>query len=690
MATPEIPSIQPLNVRAGQPVPEAGTALQINPPVQNLDGADSVPEGMEQQAIDSLAAYIHGMWQMFKNHDETTLNKQQCLRSLRTYRGEYDSSQLHEIKAFGGSTVYSHITSTKCRGATALLRDIFLGQEQTWGLAATPDPKLPGDAIGDIREMVDSEVQTMTAAGQQVDPQMVDDRVKELMDAAMRANEKNATGEAKKAEKKLQDILVEGQFYDALVDFITDLPIFPHAVIKGPVVKQVMDNKWENGQLVHKYIPRMFWYRVSPFDVYFTPGASSIDESASIEYIKVSRAELNSLIGLPGYDEDAIRAVLTDYSGGYVEAQADDSERAWREGREDPWFNQSGLIDSLEWQGSVQGKLLLDYGFTPEQVPDGELDYFVTAWVIGRHTIKVQISMDALQRPNYYSTSFEKIPGSIRGFGLPDILEDIQRLANGCLRALSNNMAMSSGPQVAIDEERLSPSTDANTIYPWKRWRFLSDPHSNTTIPAVAFFQPQSNATELLSVYKSMTDIADETSSIPRYLTGNTSVGGAGRTASGLSMLMNSAAKMMQVVAANIDRDVMRPVLERLYDMVMLMDKTGMLRGDEDIQVRGVEIARQRELERSRRMEFLSIITNPVDAQIIGTNGRAEILREIATDLGMPGNKIVPSDKELEIIKQQQAQQQEQEAAMEGMGSAPKPSGSTTSTQMGNQMRKQT
>ena len=42
------------------------------------------------------------------------------------------------------------------------------------------------------------------------------------------------------------------------------------------------------------------------------------------------------------------------------------------------------------------------------------------------------------------------------GNALPDILADIQDVCNATLRALINNQAMASGPQVVVDEERLS------------------------------------------------------------------------------------------------------------------------------------------------------------------------------------------------------------------------------------------
>ena len=46
---------------------------------------------------------------------------------------------------------------------------------------------------------------------------------------------------------------------------------------------------------------------------------------------------------------------------------------------------------------------------------------------------------------------------------------------------------------------------------------------------------------------------------------------------------------------------------------------------------------------------------NPIDMGIIGPTGRAAVLRDIADTLGMQGDKIVPSQAELENKEKQAA-----------------------------------
>lgn len=466
-----------------------------------------------------------------------------------------------------------------------------------------------------------------------------------------------------------------GGFYKALAEFLVDIPLFPFAVIKGPIVKILPTVKWENGQPITKSEPRLYWHRISPFDIWWTTGVSDIEDAEVVERIRLTRADLNDLLDLPGYNHENIRAALRDYGrSGYNETPDDnESERAEYENRENPTQNSSGMITCLEFHGNIQGSMLIDYGLPVEQVPDPERDYMVQVWVVGRYVIKVQFSPSPRKRHPYFISSFEKVPGTPVGNGLPDILSDIQDVSNATLRSLVNNMSMASGPQVVVNDDLVASGADGDTLYPWKRWHVQSDMQiAGSTQKPVDFFQPNSNAQELLGVYTKLGEIADELSAIPRHMSGANPGSGAGRTASGLAMLMGNASKILQTVAANIDRDVMEPALAALFDMVMLTDTTGLLAGDENIRVMGVNVAVQRETQRIRQLEFLQITANPLDMQIMGIPGRAKVLRSVAGEIGLDGEAVVPPDDELAAA----TQPQQGDPAQEGQGQqAPQPGG---------------
>ena len=106
---------------------------------------------------------------------------QRLIEAQRTYRGEYAPDKLRDIKAFGGSEVYSRVTPTKCRGATSVLRDLYLsGSEPPWELQPTPVPTLPEDIASAVIGLVQSEVQAAQAQGAVVNESMIRDRMTQM------------------------------------------------------------------------------------------------------------------------------------------------------------------------------------------------------------------------------------------------------------------------------------------------------------------------------------------------------------------------------------------------------------------------------------------------------------------------------------------------------------------------------
>lgn len=651
-----------------------GSVLRVVGP-QELDAAIKARDEETAAARDAaaagdavltnLASYIRREFDVMKRHRNNAAAgwSDRLLNALRVFNGQYDAGKLSEIRRFGGSEVYARVVAMKCRGASSLLRDVYLAPDRPWGLDPADDPKIPPDIMKSITDLIQVEIAMMAASGQQPDIDQIRERTQQLVESARQAAKKKYAGQARIAEDKLDEILKAGGFYKALAEFITDLPLFPFAVIKGPVVRIIPTVTWENGAAVVKQMPRLTWTRVSPFDLWWTPGVSDIEDAAVIERTRLTRSDLNDLLDLPGYNQEAIRAVLDEYGrGGIVDNwDATDAERAVQESRENPLINESGLITCLEYTGNVQGRMLLEYGMEEELVPDPLRDYYVQAWLIGRYVIKVQMAPSPRKRHPYYVTSFEKVPGTPVGNGLPDILNDIQEASNATLRALVNNLSISSGPQVVVNDDRLAPDEDGEELYPWKRWHVQSDPMGNNAAAPINFFQPNSNAQELLGVYQRFVDMADELSAIPKYLSGAGTTSGAGRTASGLAMLMGNASKILQTVAANIDRDILDPLLSALYDMVMLTDQSGILTGEEKVRVLGVSVAVQKETQRARQLEFLQITANPVDAQIVGPKGRAAILRNVASTIGLPGEEIVPSQETLDAMQKMAAQAAQQQ-----------------------------
>lgn len=614
---------------------------------QERDATDrAIQERQNQPVILGLAGYLRECW------DVARLAKQpieyKMLDAMRQRNGEYDPAKLKQIQTQGGSEVYMMITEVKCRAAESWLRDILLDSgSPPWDLATSPIPELSPTQSKELQAVfADRVLKIVQEYG--VAPNIEEMReIKEMISQEFRFSVlQEAQNRADRMKVKIQDQFAQGGWEDAFNDFITDLVTYPAAFIKGPIVRRQRALGWkvDAGRTVVEPIERLApeYERVDPFRIYPEPGISNINEGYLFELHRMTRMELADLIGVPGYDEDAIRKVLTEGSGTSwinknTELQKDEEERKYY-----AYMRPTEEFDALEFWGKVSGAMLVEWGLSETDVPDTAREYDANVWMIGSYVIKAVLNYDPLGEKPYAKTSFIKCPGAFWGKGIPEIIEDLQGVCNAAARALVNNMGISSGPQVEVNVERLPPNEDITQLAPWKIWQTINDPVGSSA-PAIRFTQPDSRANELMAVYEKFSRLADDHSGIPAYVYGDLNVQGAGRTSSGLSMLMGAAGKGIRQVVMHIDTDVVKPVVKRQFVYNMRYDEDETIKGDVEVIAKGSINLAVKETVNVRRIEFLNATANPIDLEIIGKDGRATILREVAKGLQMPVEDVVPS-----------------------------------------------
>lgn len=628
-------------------------------------------EANSQPVVQALAGYIRKTWMSSMMAKQMTAEIK-MLKSVRARRGEYDPDKLAQLREQGSSTIYMMLTSNKCRAASSWLRDTLVtaADEKPWTIKPGAIPDLPPNQVEQIMAQAQQEVMNLYAAGTPPTDQQVRERLLEMKDMAMSHLKDMATRTAERMEVKMTDQLQEGGWQKAFSDFLDDITTFPSAFIKGPVVRKRPKMKWvpaQGGQYQLSVEDELCleWERVDPFNIYPAADASSVDDGALIERHKLHRADLQALIGVEGYSESAIRMVLEEYGkGGLRDWIYVDMNKASAEGKSTMGVQQnpSQLIDALQYWGNVQGQLLRDWGMTEEEIPDPLMDYAIEAWVIGHWVIKAVLNPDPLGRKPYYKASYEEVPGAYWGNSVADLCRDTQDICNAAARALVNNMSIASGPQVVYNIDRLPQGENITQMYPWKVWQVTSDPMAGGAAP-MQFFQPSSLSNELMAVYEKFSTLADEYTGIPKYMTGESMAGGAGRTASGMSMMMSNAGKAIKQVIANIDENVIRLAIERLYFYNMRYGDDPDLKGDVNIVARGAVSLLVKEQAQMRQNQFLQIaLSNPLTAQIVGVEGIAELLRQSAKTLDLNPDNIVPP---VEIIKARMAKEQAMAAAQQ-------------------------
>ena len=644
--------------------------------------------------VQSLVALIRRHWSLAKQAKQGP--EREMLRALRALRGEYDPDKLAQLKAQNSSEIYMMLFATKARQAKALLGDVLLGtgDDKPWSLRPTPMADLPPNTVDEIMQATAELVQQAEQSPAPLSVEQIRQLLRDAKTHAEAALALEARTRCARAEKKLEDMMVEGEFIEALDQFLDDMMVFKSAFLKGPVVRKKGTLAWVQGE-GGTYEPQVSesnkpcWERRDPLMIYPAPWSQGVNDAYLFDRHRLSVQGLNEMIGVEGYSEDAIRQVIDAHgAGGLREWLAIDTERASAEGREIGALDAgSDLIDALQYWGRITGKLLVEWGMDPAEVPDQDKSYDVEAWVIGEWVIKAAINADPLARRPYYTDSFKRQPGAFWNLSLFDTMSDCQDMCNAAARALSNNLGIASGPQVWVNVDRLPQGEDITSIYPWKITQTTSDPMGSSAAP-MGFFQPTSNASELMGVFEKFSQLADEYTGIPRYMTGDGAAGGAGRTASGMSMMIGNAGKTTKSSVSSLDLRVIGPAVSRGYEFIMRYVGDPDLKGDLNIVARGALSLMTKDAAQVRRNEFMTMaLQSPVVQEMIGPEGLASLLRATTRTLDLDSASIVPSDSELRIRMQQMQIAQAQQAAAQGQAQgAPQqgPQGPTASAELAN------
>jgi hypothetical protein len=612
-----------------------------------------------------LDSYVENCWQAAKTAKEGQVEPD-MLEDLRQREGIYDPTKLAEIRKHGGSEIKMMLTNVKCRAAEGWIRDILLPSgERPFTVRPSPIPNdMPPELKQGIYQRTMAELQEVMQAGIYPTQQQVYDRARQMYDQMQQRIRDEAKLRAQRMEDSIDDKLVEGAWYDAMEAMIADLVALQAAFVKGPVVRKNRRLVWETDEKTGKSVPRAedeltpMFYSPSPLDIYPSPDSRDTEDGYLVEKIPLRRSALEAMKGVPSYNDEKISAALEEYQHhGHEIHTAGEQERRDIENATNYQISPDRSIDSLEFHGSIRGQWLLDWGMKKGkgdgQVDDPDTEYEVTCLKVGRFVVRCVLNEDPLRRRPYMKASYDSIKGQFWGRGLPRLIRDIQNICDACARALSNNMGLASGPMIEVEVDRLAEGEDPTMLYPWRL--FQTKASKSTPSPAVHFHQPDTIVAPLMKVYQYFSGLADDYSGIPKFDQGINPTQGAAGTATGLSMLMTASSRQIKRIFGGIDRMIEGSV-QRMHTWIMLFGDDPNVKGDANIEARGTASLVAKEQLQIRRAQFLAQTANPMDAQIMGPLGRAELLRGTAKSLDYNPDDIIPSRDEMMSKMQQQSQ----------------------------------
>jgi len=640
-----------------QAIPEHGLVRVIGNRELNDVAAKAKADAKEQSQPElvGLSAHMNHLWEAAKN--AKWIVDERLVRCIRPKKGKYEDADLKAIREFGGSEIFMMLTNVKTRSIEAQVKDIVLpAGEKPWAIDPTALPSLPNEVVERVVNTLKSELdEIMFALGPDIPitPEMVDLRMGELMDEARAEIRKVSHNECEEAEQHVEDLLQEGGFYDELALFIKDFSVYLTAFLRGPFTVDEKKLVWEMGPdgksvPTFKTIQVMRYARVSPLDIYPAPAAKHLNDGYLFERMRLRPETLHGYKNSDGFSKTAVEQTLLDHRAGNITNWLwTDQERANIENRPQEVTDPTAVIECLLFHGDLPGRLLSEWGIKLED--DISAPVSVSAMICGNRVLMVRLNKHPLGWKPYYSASFDPSSDSIWGTAPTELMEDCQRMCNVAARAMSNNMAIGSGPQVEVFMDRVDPADDVRRLWPWKVWKSESDPGGSGK-PAINFFQPNLVTRELMETFSFFYAQAGEQLGVPAYDQGSeANSGGAGSTAHGLAMLMTASSKIMKDAIGYIDRNVIKKVIFQTWLHAItsgIMD----YQGDINIVARASEYLIIAEQLQDRRQEFLAFTNNPTDMAIIGMNGRANVLRETVKSLKMDGDNIVPPAWEMNAM----------------------------------------
>ena len=628
-------------------------------------------DGQQEQELNSLGGRLSKIFQEYKDARKETENE--WLKDLRQYNGIYEPSVLAALNEAGArSKVFVGLTRTKVMAAYSRIVDLLFQQgDLFFAVTPTPIPQLNPITAMQMRQQATQEI--MMASG--MDPNMNQDliaaRMGELEGEFLKMEKDIAEKAAEQMTTVISDQLIEGDADQKLKQSMLEACIFGSGAVKSGTVRidrkqsyqKVMDemgNETYALALIEEPMPEL--ESVSIFDLYPDPYCTTLEDCDGLFRRHVlTRSQFRELADIPGFDGDMVRYLLKNHrKGNYVEA---DHERDRRRMAGINDHSEPNRFEVFEYWGNLDGHELRDHGIELGEDVDLSSDFSVCVWMCDSKVLKIMLNPVAGYKIPYQIFPYERSPHQFWGIGVPRMMRDSQSTMNAAVRIWLDNLALSSGPMLEVNTDLLAAGEDPTDIHPWRV--FLRE-GGDGAMPAVRWYQPIANANGLNQIVELFRRFADETTSLPSYTHGETGKS-LNKTATGMSMLMGAANVALKSTIKNIDDFLLEPMIESLFHWNMEYNPREDIKGDLRIVARGSTALVQKEVQSQRLLQFLSLVSNDMDAPQIDRN---KLLREIATTLDIDPDEVIKSEERLQA---EQAIQNQMLAGMQqgGAGAIP-------------------
>jgi hypothetical protein len=539
------------------------------------------------------------------------------------------------------STVFIGMTRQKTNAAEARLADILLPtDDRNWGIQPTPDPQLMGMSKDNKAAMDQQGQPVMDDNGQPA-------RVRDVIKAVLEVANKKAIA----MQTEIEDQLVECNYNGELRKMIHDAAVLGTGVVKGPIVTNRTRKAWQpitdsTGQTVHQVeivqeiSPASF--RVDPRNVWPDPGCGeSVHNGKGIyEREQITAKQIRDLAKQPGFLKAQLRKVLEEgpKQSATLRELTDEDQRDMTRLTYEMW-TYWGEVDHDDLESAGVGV--------------GEKDELrtISACVVMINNTVVKAFMNPLEGGDipYDFYVWEKVAGTIWGYGIPYLMRSQQKVLNAAWRQMMDNAGVSSGPQIVIKPGAIQPADKQWQLSARKIWYATDD--IDDVRKAFSTFEFNSHQNELAGIIKMATELADAETGVPTIMQGEK--GAAPDTVGGMQMLMNSANVVLRRLVKQFDDMVTKPHIRRYYDYNMMYNEDEEIKGDFTIDARGSSALVVRDIQNQSFLNLLAAGANPIYGMYLDTQ---KLFEKALQAQHIDPAEVFKPEEEIEQIKEAQKQ----------------------------------
>jgi hypothetical protein len=658
---------------------EDNTFLNANNLYEEVEGEAGKALDLEFHQQINLVGIIKDRFEIAQSGRKT--DETRWLRAYENYRGLYNKSV--KFRDSEKSRIFVKITKTKVLAAFGQLVDVIFGTGKfPIGITETKIPEgemshayldtqtgAPGIEStmggGALKEADGNKLENPYEVGYEGDGRVLkagatlgygsfeksledlasDSLVEGLSPMPQALEISPAQKAARRMEKLIHDQIDESKGSSEIRNALLESALLGTGIVKGPFNFNKKLHQWSDGEdgertynPLEVRVPRIEF--VSCWDFYPDPAATNIDECEFIVHRhKMNKSQLRQLRNMPYFNEDAIRACITqgaNYEEKDFESQLKDDARA---------DEYQSNFEVIEYWGIMDAEYARAVGIElPKSVDDLD-EVQINAWVCGTQLLRAVVNPFTPYRIPYHAFPYERNPYNFFGIGVAENMDDSQQIMNGHARMAVDNLAMAGSLVFDVDESALVGGQSME-IYPGKIFRRQAGMPGQ----AIHGLKFPNTAPENMMMFDKFRQLADEQTGIPSYSHGQTGVQSMTRTASGMSMLLGASSLNVKTVVKNLDDFLLRPLGEAFFQWNMQFFEGGLdVKGDLEVRATGTNSLMQKEVRSQRLTTFLQTAQNPAIAPFVKIS---KLVSELAYSLDLDPDEILNDPEEAAIMAQ--------------------------------------